>query len=191
MKKVIIINGVARAGKDSFADFLIKRSKNTATKISTVDSVKEMCLTMFGADPNNKCNKNRKLWCDFKNLWTSFNNGPFKDVVKFIEKSDKNIFCVFAREPTEIQKFKDFYGSDCITILIRRDGLQIPDNTADKEVENYEYDYYIYSKSLEYLDKKAKELYHKIDGWEIMRIAVSKNTKIKKEKIIEHFTNFE
>jgi hypothetical protein len=45
--------------------------------------------------------------------------------------------------------------------------LQIPDNTADKEVENYEYDYYIYSKSLEYLNKKAKELYHKIEGLDV------------------------
>lgn len=171
MKKVIIINGVARSGKDTFADFFINHAKEKgeiAYRLSTVDRVKDMCSYLFQSDPTDKSNKNRKLWCDFKNMWSNFNDGPFIEITKNIRDSDGDYYLVMCREPGEIQKFKEHYGSDCITIFIRREGLQVPDNTADQNVENYEYDQYIYSKSLEYLDKKSKEFYHKLYGMGIM-----------------------
>lgn len=164
--KVIILNGTALSGKDTFADFIIKHSDERAAKISTIDKVKEVCQDIFGTDPNKKTNKNRKLWCDFKSMWTEFNDGPFDQIVEFIKKSDKNIFCVFVREPTEIQKFKDYYGKDCLTVLIRRDGIEIPNNHGDQGVENYEYDRYIHNTSLKHLEFKAVELLNKIQGLE-------------------------
>lgn len=176
--KVIILNGVARAGKDTFIDYFINHAKDnneTAYKLSTIDKVKDMCSYLFQADPTDKSSKNRKLWCDFKNMWSRFNDGPFTEINKTIRDSDGDYYLVMCREGSEIQKFKDFYGKDCFTILIRRDGLQVPDNIADQEIEDFEYDYYIYNKSLEYLDKKAKDLHHKLEGMEVVLPTKSMN----------------
>ena len=52
------------------------------------------------------------------------------------------IFSICVREPDEIQKIKNRYP-DASTILIRRPGLELFDNMADQNVENFNYDFVI------------------------------------------------
>lgn len=147
MKRVIILNGSARAGKDTFANHIKIRADLTedmfAHSLSTVDEVKRICKE-FGVG-DEKTDADRKLWSDVKDLWTAYNDGPFNDITTRISylyggENVKSIYIVMCREPEEIAKFKKHYGEECRTILIRRPGLDIPNNHADMNVENYEYD---------------------------------------------------
>jgi hypothetical protein len=62
-----------------------------------------------------------------------------------LDKKDKDgfIYFVHCREPYEIQKFVDFYNDKCVTILIKKEDRDVPDNMADKNVNNFNYHYII------------------------------------------------
>jgi len=63
---------------------------------------------------------------------------------------------VDCREPLEIAKLvKEF---DATTVLIKRGGIEQFDNMADRNVEDYAYDWEIINYSLERLRKSAKTL---------------------------------
>ena len=79
MKKIIIINGSGRCGKDTFVEYVKKVSNDRVYLISTVDKVKEIAKTM-GWD-GNKDEKSRKFLSDIKLAWTNYNNGVFQDTV--------------------------------------------------------------------------------------------------------------
>jgi len=140
MKRVLIINGVARSGKDTFVDAIIERSEGKAMKMSTVDKIKEVSK-IFGVGIR-KSNKERRFWSDIKDAWTRYNNGPFNEIIELINtnKKNKNIFCVFVREPEEIAKFKRYYKEECVTVLVTRPNTDVPSNHADEEVNDYNYD---------------------------------------------------
>jgi imidazole glycerol phosphate synthase subunit HisF len=56
----------------------------------------------------------------------------------------KTIMFVHAREPKEIQKLKDRFGEQCITVVVTMaQRTHVPDNHADQNVLNYEYDFHI------------------------------------------------
>jgi hypothetical protein len=50
-----------------------------------------------------------------------------------------------AREPAEIARIKEHYADKCLTLLIRRPGLDVPDNHADKGVDGFDYDFEVYN----------------------------------------------
>ena len=56
---------------------------------------------------------------------------------------DNVVYFIHCREPKEIQKFLDKYGDNCVTLLVRRNNVNVPNNESDKNVENFDYDYYI------------------------------------------------
>lgn len=156
MKKVIILNGVARSGKDTFADFIIELTGGYAEKISTVDRIKEISKECFGVGEE-KTDKERRLWSDLKDAWTRYNDGPFNEITKYIDEFYDGIFLVMCREPAEIEKFKVKYGDNCITTLIIQQGLEVPDNHADQNVANYCYDEIIINdQDKESLKQKAR-----------------------------------
>ncbi len=72
--KLIIINGVARSGKDTFIDIFKSLNPNTIN-ISSIDKVKELAREM-GWD-GTKDDKSRKFLSDLKDLWTDYNNNIF------------------------------------------------------------------------------------------------------------------
>lgn len=156
MKKVIILNGVARSGKDTFADFIIELTDGYAEKISTVDRIKEISKECFGVGEE-KTDKERRLWSDLKDAWTRYNDGPFNSITKYIDEFHNGIFLVMCREPAEIEKFKVKYGKDCITTLVIRPGLEVPDNHADQNVMNYCYDVITFNnQDVEWFKQKAR-----------------------------------
>lgn len=168
--KVILINGSGKVGKDKFVNFCMEKHKNSVNW-STIDKVKKVAKKSFGWD-GKKTNEARKFLSEMKRIWSEYNNGPFVYMVDKINKNqsglnnkDANDFIYFihCREPHEIQKFVDEYKENCITVLLKRDDREIPDNDSDRNVGNYKYDYYIDNNgNVEDLEKSAMEFLDKI-----------------------------
>lgn len=166
--KVIIINGAARTGKDTFVEMVAAESSTEVINLSTIDPVKN-AMKRLGWDGVTKNDETRQMMADLKQLWISHMNGPFNYIVKTIndimlvqDGVDVNFF-VHCREPEEIAKLKQHYKYDGISLLIKRDGLHVPKNGADDVVENFVYDHLVdNSGSLELLKFYAREF---IDKW--------------------------
>lgn len=167
--KIIVINGVAKSGKDLFVELFQKNYKYRCLNLSTIDGVKEISEKYLGWN-GIKTDKSRKFLSDFKKLWNDFNDGPFNSIINKIKdfeynfRSENNIFFVHSREPEEIQKFVDYFKEKCITLLIKRN-VKVPNNDSDKNVENFNYDYIIYNddgiseleqKSIDFMKKVSK-----------------------------------
>lgn len=149
---VILINGSNRSGKDNFVEFFIKHYQYKAINMSTIDRVKEISGKYFGWN-GRKTEEARKFLSEMKRIWAEFNNGPFDYMVDKIKshysklpKKDKTniVYFIHCREPLEIQKFKDKYTDECLTLLIKRDERdekrKIANNDSDMNVDNYNYD---------------------------------------------------
>lgn len=158
--KIIVINGSGTSGKDTVVtmvkDYMNIRKiggKPSAlvTNISSVDQIKEIASTLGWNGEKN--DKSRKFLSDLKDLSTNYNNGPFKYIQNQINLArgrslfhsktlgidlDTLVF-VHIREPEEIRKMKEYYGDDCVTLLIKRDSVEQFSNHADKNVDNYSY----------------------------------------------------
>ena len=148
--KVVILNGSAKSGKDQFASFFAKEYKN-CVNWSTIDKVKTVAKRNFDWD-GKKTNEARKFLSEIKRVWSEYNNGPFNDIIDKINKHnlklDKKekkdfIYFIHCREPHEIQKFVDVFGIKCITVLLKRDDREVPDNDSDRNVDNFNYNYII------------------------------------------------
>lgn len=144
---IYIINGFPQSGKDTFVRYCTRQfSSNSKEKIfslSTVDPIKQM-LFLYGWD-NVKTPSIRKVISETKKLLVE--EGIIDEYIsKFIEdyayKTDGILF-IFSREPEEIQRFKEKYGAK--TIFIKRNNINFVNlsNDSDKNVENFNYDFYI------------------------------------------------
>lgn len=158
MKKVFITNGSGGNGKDTFANLLGKYI--SVFKYSSIDLVKDM-YEHIGIDRNNKTEKKRKLYSDTKDLLTKYDDIPFKDVASIVADFKNNyievdVLLIDIREPDEIARAVETFGAE--TILVRNPNVtKIESNHADKNVENYNYDYIIENDgTIEQLDKVAK-----------------------------------
>lgn len=157
MKKIYITNGSAENGKDSFAEFVGKYI--STYKYSSIDLVKEM-FEVVGVSKKEKTEKKRKLWSDGKDLLTKYDDIPFKDIASIVtdfknNKIETEVLLIDIREPEEIARAVETFGAE--TILVRNpNAIKIESNHADRDVENYEYDYIIENDgTLEQLDKMA------------------------------------
>lgn len=157
-KKIYILNGYGAVGKGEFAKAI---SKYIATfKYSSIDLVKDM-YEHIGVDRNNKTEKKRKLYSDTKDLLTKYDDIPFKDVASIVADFKNNyieadVLLIDIREPDEIARAVETFGAE--TILVRNPNvIKIESNHADKNVENYNYDYIIENDgTIEQLDNVAK-----------------------------------
>lgn len=140
MKKIYIVNGMARCGKDTFAGFL--GGIIPTHKYSSVTKIKEIAK-MCGWD-GGKTEKDRKFLSDLKVLTTKYSDLAFKDIKAMVEwfktKSPCEVLLIDIREPNEIHRARHEFGAK--TILIKNDNIpMINSNMADAGVFNYEYDY--------------------------------------------------
>ncbi len=161
---VIILNGTAKSGKTTFAS-LCKKNFYCTYNISTITPIKQALTCMF-VDIDNKDDRTRKLMSDLKDMMTEFNQCSKIFVQKEIAKLNKlgmvYILFVDSREPEEIQWFKD--NLKCKTLLVKNKRVLIlTTNHADKNIENFEYDFVINNdEGLEELEIKAKLFVEKL-----------------------------
>ena len=142
--------------------------------ISTIDCVKYIAR-MFDWN-GEKSEKDRKMLSDLKDLMTVYNDYPFKCITTQIaiwlhyngsrpnDKCDLPFLFVHCREPKEIDRIKNQFPNDTFTLLVQNPKVaKIIGNHADKEVENYNYDFTVVNDSdLRALRKVAIDFYKKI-----------------------------
>lgn len=138
--QIFIVNGVAASGKDTFIHTVGNRVRNVHS-YSFVDRVKDIAREMGWQDI--KTNKTRKFLADLADLWVGYNDKIFTDICNNIETRDyqrAHIFFIVVRKPRDIEPFVKRYKKYCKTILIEREGIKVPNNSADRSVMDYKYD---------------------------------------------------
>ena len=159
MKKIFIQNSVGGSGKDTWASLLNKYIPTL--KYSIVDLPKE-AAKVLGWD-GGKTERDRRFLSDVMDLSTEYNDAPFKDVLSlvtdFINSKDfakYEVLIIDMRDPKDIARAVETFGVE--TILIRNPNVKkIESNHADRDVENYNYDYIIENDgTLEQLETVAK-----------------------------------
>lgn len=142
--------------------------------ISTIDCVKNIAK-MFNWN-GEKSEKDRKMLSDLKDLMTVYNDYPFKRITAQItdwlrydktrpnDMYDHSFLFVHCREPKEIERIKNQFPNDTFTLLVQNPKVaKVTGNHADKEVENYNYDFTVVNDSdLRALRKVAIDFYKKI-----------------------------
>lgn len=165
--RIVIVNGRPGSGKTTFEDKCNKiLGMAYCERRSTVDKVKEIARKA-GWD-GRKDEKSRKMLSDLKDIFTEYNDMPFKDVCESLQEWEyeiqyynvgdhPHVFFIDDREPEHIERMKNELGA--ITVLIRRPGDEdiITSNHADEKVFQYEYDYEIQNDgSLDDLEMQAR-----------------------------------
>lgn len=155
MKIVVIINGSGGVGKDTLCEIIGKYYD--IMNVSSIDPIKKIAFDNGWDGEKNE--RSRKFLADLKNLFVDFNDLPQRYLMKnysdFLQ-SEKQVLFVHIREPEEIIKFKKEVHTECVTLLVRgRTEIKTEwNNTADDDVEQYEYDfYYDNCKPLDFLEE--------------------------------------
>ena len=170
LHKLIIINGTARTGKDTFVAYCGRQWRLTHRAIcemySTVKPIKEMFRVGYDIQEKDmKTPQNRLLLSGIKDLLTKHGDLPFKAMLRiatYLEDCgvgwNKNLFFAMVREPKEIAKLVQEYPDKAITVLVSRKVDTIPNNPSDQNVWEYSYDYVVNNNgSLEDLKMEAKK----------------------------------
>lgn len=159
MKKIFIQNSVGGSGKDTWASLLNKYIPTL--KYSIVDLPKE-AAKVLGWN-GGKTEKDRRFLSDIMDLSMDYNDAPFKDVLSLVAdfKSNKEfneyeVMIIDMRDPKDIARAVETFGAE--TILIRNPNVEkIESNHADRDVENYHYDFIIENNgSIEQLEAMAE-----------------------------------
>lgn len=137
-KHVVIINGSAGVGKDTFV--AICNSFCKVMNYSSIDEIKRLAK-LIGWD-GNKDEKGRKLLSDLKVAMSDYCDLPFQSMKNKYEefiKSDADILFLHIREPEEIARAVNEFNA--ITLLIKNKNVkQITSNMADANVYDLNYD---------------------------------------------------
>lgn len=148
-KHIVIINGSAGVGKDTFVEqvrycYLSKGFPHypAVANYSSVDWIKEIARTMGWL--GDKSEKSRKFLSDLKDVSTEYNDMPFKKMQERVEKfkndSRLKILFLHIREPEEIKKAVIAFDN-VATLLITNDRVKhVTSNQADAGVYDYDYD---------------------------------------------------
>lgn len=142
-KVILITNGMARAGKDTFAEYL--GYLVPVYKYSSINKVKEIAKQCGWT--GGKEEKDRKFLSDLKVLTSEYCDMAFDDVAKKIQwfrdvDNMYRIMIIDIREPKEIERAKQAFGAK--TVFIENNRVkQITSNMADAGVFDYTYDYMI------------------------------------------------
>lgn len=140
-KMVVIINGKGGVGKDTLCGFA--GEKFDVMNISSITPIKDIAR-QYGWN-GEKDPRSRKFLAALKQAFVDYDDLPYKYLVqeyeKFLQGSAQILFA-HIRERVEIEKFKEYIGIPCITLLIRRSSVGKDwGNASDDHVEDYDYDY--------------------------------------------------
>lgn len=142
MKKIYIVNGKPRAGKDTFAELLGKYCR--VFKYSSVDKVKQIAAKC-GWD-GGKMDKDRRFLSELKRITTEYNDLSYDDLAEkvayFLKTDFFDVMLIDIREPEEIARAIEGFGAEAIFIESKHAQTVIT-NPADRNVENFEYDHIV------------------------------------------------
>jgi hypothetical protein len=150
-RKIIIINGKPRAGKDIFCKIISDLFTGNVHVFSSVVPAKKAAKILGWDGIKNEVS--RKFISDLKDLSTNVYNHSFEWMKSMIECADllyqsdslagdhEYIIFFHIREPEEIEKLVMAYP-DAYTLLIKRPELDNNNynNHADSNVDKYDYD---------------------------------------------------
>lgn len=152
MQTIIILNGLPRAGKDTFCYYVKQyfRLKYNVTDYSSISKIKEIAKDFFGWN-GIKDKKGRCLLSELKDAATRYNNMPLKLILNkihtFFADNNNKIFIVHIREPFEIQKLKQYYENHptikIISVCILNKKATQYNNTGDSGIFDYRYNYFL------------------------------------------------
>lgn len=170
MTNIILLNGSAQAGKDTFADFmheLAPKYKRIVVHISTITKIKQIAKQHFNWD-SIKDDRGRKLLSDLERARIEYTPNYIIDYISenlaFFD-STSGILIIDARDIDKIKIAKEHFKDQVKTLLIRRPNIPVPDNVADQNVDNFEYDYIIDNNgTLDDLKNKTEEFLHDFKG---------------------------
>jgi hypothetical protein len=145
--KVVIINGFGGSGKDTFVKICASLLGSTSVlNVSSVDPAKAILREKHGWDGVDKSENWRSLLVQIKQEQIADGDIPTNYVVERVRNSIAKLVFIHIREAIEIGK--------CITrlealgisttrdnlriLLIKRPNIEVPNNTADKSVEEFE-----------------------------------------------------
>lgn len=159
MKPVIVTNGYPGSGKDEFAKILGKYTR--VYKSSIINFAKTITETL-GLD-NEKDARYRELLCRLKSLFDWYNDYPFRDMTELVEqyRTDNyyDVLIIDIRDPEQLKRARQEWKA--ITVYISSPNAKRFDNPADNNVENFNYDYYVYNpgdESFEEVVQRFKEV---------------------------------
>jgi hypothetical protein len=163
-QKIIVINGPAASGKDTFVTFFQRYARCAVFEWSTVYTLKSMAMAVLGWN-GIKDEPGRRLLSDLKDAWTRYNDGPFKEICEKIRYYDqcfeRFVLFLHIREPAEIEKVIATYQSRVTTIYIKGRSQEIPNNHADQNTNAYNYNCVIdNTTTLKSLEVAARGLAH-------------------------------
>lgn len=156
IKRIVVINGLPRSGKDTFAQLASKYA--VTTNFSSVDFVKE--VAKFAGWGGEKTPESRLFLSELKNLLTKYADIPYNKTVEeidwFFGQPEQELLFIHIREPKEIARLVRTFGA--VTVLVKRpENQQVISNDSDKYVESYNYDFVLNNDGdIDSLDKKAK-----------------------------------
>ena len=135
MTNFFIVNGYARNGKTSFAEFY--KDCKVASSVDIVKQVAKLLGWNGDKDPSS-----RKFLSDIKDLATSYCDHSIKYATK-LSLEEETVF-YDSREPDEIQRLEDEIDN-AISIFISNPNVENSEigNHADDNVENHQYDIYL------------------------------------------------
>lgn len=158
--KVFIINGMARAGKDTFCKYVSEMYKDTY-HFSIVDLVKTYAKQLGWNEEKDE--KGRKFLCELKRITDEYDDRNFQRVKQTIEHiaTDDMVFLVDMREPQDIERARKELNAK--VVFIKNSNVPIINsNYADAGVFDINYDIEIdNSGTLDDLKEKAEDFINK------------------------------
>lgn len=162
MKKIFIVNGKPRAGKDTFAELLGKHCR--VFKYSSVDKVKQIAAKC-GWD-GSKMDKDRRFLAELKRITTEYNDMSYDDVAEkvayFLKTDFFDVMLIDIREPEEIDRAIEGFGAEAV-FIVNKNVPAVTTNLSDRNVELFDYDHIVLNNgTLEDFEETVKEFYNRI-----------------------------
>ena len=146
MIRLLIVTGLSDSGKDELIEYISE--KIPSVYVSTIDEIKFMLERHRIIEHENRKNpKYRKLISDIKNLLIDFNSNIFIEDIEFELTFTDTILITQMRENSELKKFKEHFGDECLIIKVIRSSTEQTakdvlerDIVADWDIDNIEAD---------------------------------------------------
>ena len=142
-KQIIVLNGMARSGKQEVFNILNKKIQSE--QYSIVDPVREF-LKSLGVRESGKSEKWRRLMSDIKLALDDYDDVTYQCVrektMDFLRCSPSRLLTIDMREIKDISRFRKEF--DATIVFVQRDDAKIiTSNVADANVFDIDYDYTI------------------------------------------------